>query len=95
MLVFVCHPLDVPVKMAGNSRITGKTCNYHAIAINSSGKSGYKAKGREASWMESALRAVEVLCFGEMGHVLSQSPAFDVGLLLDYRITALFWNLIR
>ena len=33
-----------------------------------------KAKGREAGWMESAMRAVEVLCFGEMGRVLN-SPA--------------------
>jgi hypothetical protein len=43
----------------------------------------YKAKGREASWMESALRAVEVLCFGEMGRVLNEPPFFDVGRLLD------------
>ena len=46
----------------------------------------YKAKGREASWMESALRAVEVLCFGEMGHVLNDPPFFDIGRLLDRRV---------
>ncbi|MFB0562957.1 MAG: ATP-binding protein [Candidatus Lokiarchaeia archaeon] len=32
----------------------------------------YRVKGREASWMESALRAVGVLCFGEVGNVLNQ-----------------------
>jgi len=31
----------------------------------------YRAKGRVASWMESALRAVGVLCFGEVGNVLN------------------------
>ena len=29
--------------------------------------SDYGAKGREGSWMESAVRAVETLCFGEVG----------------------------
>jgi len=46
----------------------------------------YRAKGREASWMESALRAVEVLCFGEMGRVLNEPPFFDIGRLLDRRV---------
>lgn len=27
----------------------------------------YGAKGREGAWMESAVRAVETLCFGEVG----------------------------
>ncbi|MEE9294841.1 MAG: DUF87 domain-containing protein, partial [Phycisphaerae bacterium] len=47
----------------------------------------YKAKGREASWMESALRAVEVLCFGEMGRVLNEAPFFDIARLLDRRVS--------
>ncbi len=46
----------------------------------------YRAKGREASWMESALRAVEVLCFGEMGRVLNEPPYVHVPRLLDRRV---------
>jgi len=46
----------------------------------------YKAKGRAAGWMESAMRAVEVLCFGEMGHVLNDPRPFDVAGLLDRRV---------
>jgi len=45
-----------------------------------------RPKGREASWMESALRAVEVLCFGEMGRVLNTPHSFDVGTLLGRRV---------
>jgi len=47
---------------------------------------GYKAKGRTAGWMESALRAVEVLCYGEMGNVLNSPRPFDVVGLLDRRV---------
>jgi len=39
-----------------------------------------KSKGREAGWMESAMRAVEVLCFGEMGHVLNSQNPLDIHL---------------
>jgi len=46
----------------------------------------YKAKGREAGWMESAMRAVEVLCFGEMGNVLSSSQPVDITKLLERRV---------
>jgi hypothetical protein len=48
--------------------------------------SNYKAKGREGSWMESAVRAVETLCFGEVGNVLNNGPFFDITRLLDKRI---------
>jgi hypothetical protein len=46
----------------------------------------YKAKGRESGWMESAMRAVEVLCFGEMGGVLNSPRPFDAAGLLDRRV---------
>jgi hypothetical protein len=45
-----------------------------------------KPKGREAGWMESALRAVEVLCFGEMGRVLNSSQPLDIASLLDKQV---------
>jgi hypothetical protein len=46
----------------------------------------YKARGREAGWMESALRAVEVLCFGEMGRVLNSRHPFDIADLLQRQV---------
>ncbi|MCX5647531.1 MAG: DUF87 domain-containing protein, partial [Planctomycetota bacterium] len=45
-----------------------------------------KTKGREAGWMESAMRAVEVLCFGEMGRVLNSEAPFDVADLLNRQV---------
>jgi hypothetical protein len=45
-----------------------------------------KPKGREAGWMESALRAVEVLCFGEMGHVLNSEKPIDITSLLNKQV---------
>lgn len=46
----------------------------------------YKPKNREASWMVSAIRAVETLCFGEMGSALNDSRPFDVKSLLDKNV---------
>ena len=46
----------------------------------------YRARGREAGWMESAMRAVEVLCFGEVGRALNNENSFDVERLLDKRV---------
>jgi hypothetical protein len=46
----------------------------------------YKPKGRERGWMESAVRAVETLCFGEVGNVLNQHPFFNVPKLLERRV---------
>jgi hypothetical protein len=43
----------------------------------------YRARGREASWMDSALRAVGVLCFGEVGNVLNQRASFPMEELLN------------
>jgi len=46
----------------------------------------YGAKGREAGWMESAMRAVEVLCFGEMGRVLNSARPYGLSRLLEGRV---------
>jgi len=48
--------------------------------------SAYGAKGREKGWMESAVRAVETLCFGEVGNVLNKGPFFDIAGLLKQRV---------
>lgn len=43
----------------------------------------YKVKGREASWMESTLRAVSVLCFGEVGEALNHRNNLPLEKLLE------------
>jgi hypothetical protein len=43
----------------------------------------YKCKGREAQWMSSTLRAVSVLCYGEMGDVLNKHPEISIDKLLS------------
>jgi hypothetical protein len=46
----------------------------------------YKSKGRESAWMDSALRAVGVLCFGETGRVLKQRKPFPLEKLLSRNV---------
>lgn len=43
----------------------------------------YKAKGRESQWMDSARRAVETLCFGQIGRVLNTRSNVLLDQLLD------------
>ncbi|HUU16303.1 MAG TPA: DUF87 domain-containing protein [Sedimentisphaerales bacterium] len=65
---------------------TGEPKGYPTIANVRSWLNNYGAKGREGSWMESAVRAVETLCFGEVGNVLNDGPFFDISKLLDKRV---------
>lgn len=46
----------------------------------------HRTKGREASWMESALRAVGVLCFGEVGIVLNRRTGLPLDELLKRNV---------
>jgi hypothetical protein len=46
----------------------------------------YKAIGREAAWMDSAMRAVGVLCFGEVGKVLNRRENFAIETLLEKNV---------
>jgi len=64
----------------------GRTDSLPTIADVRKWLSDYKAKGREGSWMESAVRAVETLCFGEVGNVLNHGPFFDIPKLLDKQV---------
>lgn len=64
----------------------GRTDSIPTIADVRKWLSDYKAKGREGSWMESAVRAVETLCFGEVGNVLNDGPFFDIPKLLDKQV---------
>ncbi len=45
-----------------------------------------RVKGRESAWMDSALRAVGVLCFGEVGKVLNQRENFPIEELLGRNV---------
>jgi len=65
---------------------TDRPKGYPNIADVRSWLNNYGAKGREGSWMESAVRAVETLCFGEVGNVLNDGPFFDISRLLDKRV---------
>jgi hypothetical protein len=64
----------------------GRPRGYPTIADVRKWLSDYKAKGREGGWMESAVRAVETLCFGEVGGVLNHGPFFDITRLLNERV---------
>jgi len=44
---------------------------------------GMKVKGRKALWMDSTLRTLGVLCFGEFGRVLNAKEPFDISRLLS------------
>lgn len=46
----------------------------------------YKAKGREAQWMDSTLRAVGTLCYGEVGGVVNGTANAGLDELLRQRV---------
>ncbi|MEW6664119.1 MAG: DUF87 domain-containing protein [Thermodesulfobacteriota bacterium] len=46
----------------------------------------YRTKGREAAWMDSAVRAVGVLCFGETGRVLNRRNSFGMEDILQRNV---------
>jgi len=46
----------------------------------------YKARGREAQWMDSALRLVGTLCYGEMGRILNSAGANRIDNILEKNV---------
>jgi len=82
--VLLMRAIDHLYRQAG--LYTGQPNYYPTMADVRDWLLAYKAKGRESGWMESAMRAVEVLCFGEMGVVLNSPRPFDVAALLDRRV---------
>jgi hypothetical protein len=82
--VLLMRAIDHLYRQAG--LYTGQPNYYPTMADVRDWLLAYKAKGRESGWMESAMRAVEVLCFGEMGVVLNSPCPFDVAKLLDRRV---------
>ena len=45
-----------------------------------------KVKGREAQWMDSAMRAISVLCFGEVSRVLNRREPMDLKDLISKNV---------
>jgi len=84
LTVLLMRAIDHLYRQAG--LYEGKPKGYPTMADVRDYLIAYKAKGREAGWMESAMRAVEVLCFGEMGTVLNNSRPLDLAKLLDRRV---------
>jgi hypothetical protein len=82
--VLLMRAIDYLYRQAG--LYTGQPNHYPTMADVRDWLLAYKAKGRESGWMESAMRAVEVLCFGEMGGVLNSPRPIDVAELLDRRV---------
>ena len=46
----------------------------------------YKAKGREAQWMDSTIRVIGTLCYGMVGKVLNSSKSTPLELLLRQNV---------
>ncbi len=46
----------------------------------------YKAKRREAQWMDSTLRAIATLCYGDIGKVLNSSAIIKLEELLKHNV---------
>jgi hypothetical protein len=82
--VLLMRAIDHLYRQAG--LYTGQPIYHPTMADVRDWLLAYKAKGRESGWMESAMRAVEVLCFGEMGGVLNSPRPIDVAELLDRRV---------
>jgi len=82
--VLLLRAIDHLYRQAG--LYTGRPKGYPTMADMRDYLVAYKAKGREAGWMESAMRSVETLCFGEMGTVLNSARPFDIVKLLDRRV---------
>jgi len=47
---------------------------------------GMKVKGRRAQWMDSTMRTLGVLCFGEFGKVLNVRKPYPLGSLLEENV---------
>ena len=46
----------------------------------------YKPHAREINWMSSTIRALEALCFGEMGHILNSADPMDLKTILGMNV---------
>ena len=64
----------------------GNPGTYPTISDVKDWLENYRARGRQASWMDSALRAVGVLCFGEVGNVLNTRVNLPVDELLKRNV---------
>jgi len=65
---------------------SGKQIRYPNLQDVKEWLETYKAKGRESAWMDSALRAVGVLCFGEVGKIFNSPQSFRIDRLLERNV---------
>ena len=82
--VLLMRAIDQLYRQAG--LYDGRPNRYPTMADVRDSLLAAKSRGRAAGWMESAMRAVEVLCFGEMGTVLNGTTPVDVTKILDRRV---------
>ena len=82
--VLLMRAMDHLYRQAG--LYDGRVSRYPTMADVRDSLLAAKSRGRAAGWMESAMRAVEVLCFGEMGTVLNSRRPFDMAGLLGRRV---------
>ncbi|MBT4814678.1 MAG: ATP-binding protein [Lentisphaerae bacterium] len=71
--------IDTVYKEAGV--YTGRPTDWPTMLDILAWLRAYPAKGREGNWMASTLRAVEALCYGEMGRIVNvkkQPPISDL-----------------
>lgn len=75
--------IDCVYQESGFYQGTGK---YPSLADIKVWLENYKVKRREAQWMDSTLRAVATLCYGEIGKVLNSSVTLPLEELLKQNV---------
>jgi hypothetical protein len=60
--------------------------SYPTLAAVKEWLENYKAKRREAQWMDSTLRAISTLCYGDIGKVLNSPTGLAMGELLKHNV---------
>lgn len=60
--------------------------NYPTLSDVKEWLENYRVKGREGQWMDSAIRVMGTLCYGEMGKVLNAKSAISVNDILKRNV---------
>lgn len=66
--------------------IYGGSSKYPTLATVKEWLENYKAKRREAQWMDSTLRCISTLCFGDIGKVLNSPRRLAMEELLRHNV---------
>jgi hypothetical protein len=68
------------------TNIYGGSAKYPTLLDVKKWLENYKARGREARWMDSALRLIGTLCYGEMGRILNSSSTNRIDEILEKNV---------